>query len=170
MQARYHIVAGGIVSASLIPVLGVNSAAFFAASVLIDVDHYVDYVCRNKFTDFSIRRMFTYVDQLGIHTGKRRWVSLSVMHTGEFLLLVFTIAALTNLALFEAILWGLIFHIVSDLIYFYYRGVFFRRALSIIEYVLRWNRLKQKGLNPELPHRLALEAALRGSESPDRGI
>lgn len=158
------MLAGGVVSAALIPVLGVNSAAFFASSVLIDFDHYLDYIYRNKFTDFSVKRMFAYADHLDAKMPGQHFVGLSVMHTVEFLLLVFAISALTNLASIEAILWGLLFHLGLDLIYVYRRGIFFHRALSIVEYIIRWNRLKRQGLYPELPFRLALDAVLHRSE------
>ena len=158
MKVEYHVVAGGVASAALIPVLGVNSAAFFAASVLIDADHYLDYVYRNNFTDFSIKRMFAFHDFLYEKTRETPFVGLSIMHTVEFLLLVYAVAALTGLAAIEAILWGLLFHMVLDLIYLYRQGRLFKRALSIVEYVIRWNRLERQGLQPESPYHLALRA------------
>jgi len=165
MKLEYHLVAGGVASAALIPVLGVNSAAFFASSVLIDFDHYLDYVYRNNFTDFSVKRMFAFHEFLYEKTNETLFLGLSVMHTVEFLLLVYAVAALTGVAAIEAILWGLLFHMVLDLIYLYRQGRLFRRALSIVEYVIRWNRLKRHGLHPELPYDLALEALLAGSKS-----
>ena len=84
MKVEYHVVAGGVASAALIPVLGVNSAAFLTASVLIDVDHYLDYVYRNNFTDFSIKRMFAFHDFLEEKASEIPFVVLSVMHTVEF--------------------------------------------------------------------------------------
>ena len=158
MKVEYHVVAGGVASAALIPVLGVNSAAFFAASVLIDFDHYLDYIYRNNFTDFSVKRMFAFNEFLYEKTNETLFLGLSVMHTVEFLLLVYTVAALTGLAAIEAILWGLLFHMVLDLVYLYRQGALFRRALSIVEYVIRWNRLERQGLQPESPYHLALRA------------
>jgi hypothetical protein len=164
MKIEYHVVAGGVASAALIPVLGVNSAAFFTASVLIDVDHYLDYVYRNNFTDFSIKRMFAFHDLLDEKISETPFVGLSVMHTVEFFLLVYAVAALTGLAAIEAILWGLLFHMVLDLVYLYRQGILFRRALSIVEYVIRWNRLERQGLQPDLPYHLAFRAMSTESE------
>ncbi len=158
MKVEYHVVAGGVASAALIPVLGVNSAAFFASSVLIDFDHYLDYVYRSNFTDFSVKRMFAFHEFLYEKTSDTVFLGLSVMHTVEFLLLVYAVAALTGVAAIEAILWGLLFHMVLDLVYLYRQGRLFRRAFSIVEYVIRWNRLKRHGLHPELPYDLALNA------------
>ena len=57
MKPRYHAVVGGTVALALTPVLGLNSAIFWASSVLIDGDHYMDYVYRNGFKDYSMKRM-----------------------------------------------------------------------------------------------------------------
>lgn len=163
MKAEHHIVAGGIASAALVPELGVYSAAFFASSVLIDFDHYVDYVLRNGLTDFSVRRMFGYADALERESRGRPFVGVNIMHTAEFLLLVYAVAHVTGLELIEAVLWGLLFHMVLDLIYLSSKRMLFDRAFSLVEFLIRWNRLKRRGLRPELPYRLALEAVLPGS-------
>jgi hypothetical protein len=166
VKVEYHLVAGGIASAALIPELGVNSAAFFA-SVLIDFDHYLDYVGRNKLRDFSVRRMFEYAYVLSEKDREGNFVALSVMHTVEFILFVYLIAALTGLATIEAILWGLLFHMVVDIIFQWSQGKLFHRAFSIVEYVIRWNRLKRRGMRPELPYIYALKQVLPGSEPPE---
>lgn len=165
MQARYHALSGGIAALALVPVLGTNSAAFFCASVLIDSDHYLDYLYRNKFTDFSIKRMFAYNKTLSEKTPEPHFLGLSIMHTAEFLLLVYAVAALTGFSLLWAVLWGLIFHMVFDLIYLQRRGLISKRALSLIEYVIRWNRLSRRGLHPESPYSVALNDALPASRS-----
>lgn len=165
MEAKYHTLAGGIASAALVPELGVYSAAFFASSVLIDFDHYLDYVYHNGFTDFSVRRMFAYCDALEKESKGRSFVALSIMHTVEFILLVYAVAYATGLVFMEAILWGLLFHLALDLVYLGSQRRLLDRAFSLVEFFIRWNRMKRRGLRPELPYRLALEAVL-----PESGL
>ena len=66
MQARQHTIIGAVAATALIPFLGINSAIFWAAAVLIDGDHYTEYVYRNGFRDFSIKRMFWYYELLRV--------------------------------------------------------------------------------------------------------
>ena len=50
MKLREHVVLGGAAAAGLTPVLGAqDSLVFLGATVLIDVDHYWDYLVRNDF-------------------------------------------------------------------------------------------------------------------------
>ncbi len=158
MKARYHALSGGIGASLLIPVLGVDSAVFLASSVLIDGDHYLDYLYRNKFKDFNVRRMFTFHELLFGKADKPDFLALNVSHTLEFILLVYVAGAVTGWMWLQAVLWGILFHMVFDLMYLYRQGRLFRRALSIIEYVIRWRRMKRQGLRPELPYHSVLKA------------
>jgi len=158
MKAEHHAISGGIAASLLIPFLGVNSITFWVASVLIDGDHYVDYLYRNRFKDFSVRRMFTFHDLLSIEFIKQGSLGLNLMHTVEFLLAVFVFYVFTGWVWVLAVLGGMLFHIITDIIYMYRRGIVFKRAFSIIEYVIRWRRMKRQGLHPERPYNTALEA------------
>ena len=165
MKVQYHVLSGGIVASLLIPVLGPNSAIFWASSVLVDGDHYLDYLYRNGFGDFSVKRMFTFHELLFKRGQEHDFLGLNIMHTVEFLLLLYVASALTDWIWLKAVLWGMLFHLVTDLIYLYYRGRLFRRALSIIEYVIRWQWMKRHGLHPELPYQSTLEAMSLGSRT-----
>ncbi len=157
MKAQYHVLSGGIAASLLIPVLGVNSAVFFASSILIDGDHYIDYVFRNGFKDFSVKRMFTFHDRLFDVGGRKNFLGLNIFHTVEFLLLEYAASTLTDWMWLRAALWGILFHMAVDLIYLYRLGRLFRRALSVFEYIVRWRRMKRRGLQPEQPYHLALQ-------------
>ena len=156
MKARYHVLSGGIAASLLIPVLGVNSAFFFASSVLIDGDHYVDYLYRNRFKDFSVRRMFTFHERLFSRGKEKDFLGLNILHTVEALVFIYAVSAFTDWLWLKAVLWGMLFHVIVDLIYLYRQGRLFRRSVSIIEYIIRWRLMKRRGLNPELPYRSAL--------------
>ena len=129
-----------------------------ASSVLIDGDHYLDYLCRNGFRDFSLKRMFTFYELLGQRGGESDFLGLSGMHTVEFLLMVYAVGVVTGWLWLKAVLWGLLFHLLLDLVYLYRKGRMFQRALSIIEYAIRWQRMRRRGRHPELIYRSTLEA------------
>jgi len=164
MKAQYHALSAGIAAPMLIPVLGPYSAVFFASSVLIDGDHYLDYLYRNGFKDFSVKRMFTFHKKLYENWKGKTFLGLNIGHTAEWLLLVYGAYAITDWMWLKAALWGMLFHMVFDLIYGYQRKGLRRRALSIIEYIIRWNRMKRRGLHPELPYTSTLRVMSGFSE------
>src|SRR3989304_6935218 len=94
MKARYHLLTGGVAAAVVVPVFGVASAAFWASSVLVDVDHYLDYLCRNGFRDFSIKRMFGFHAYLFRIGNDPTFLGLNILHTAEF----FLVASLVTVA------------------------------------------------------------------------
>ena len=55
-----------------------------------------------------------------------------------------------------AAFFGVLFHLGLDLAYEYREGTLFKRALSVIEYSIRWDRMKHNGQNPEVPYIRAL--------------
>jgi len=96
MKPQHHAIIGGAVALALVPALGVNSAVFWASSVLIDGDHYVDYVYRNGFKDYSIKRMFDFHDLLSDRVKERSFISLNLMHTAESILLLTVATVITG--------------------------------------------------------------------------
>jgi hypothetical protein len=160
MRAEYHAAIGGAASAGLAPVLGIHSLVLFAASVLIDFDHYLDYVWRNRLSDLSVRGMFRFNTALDRRSKGRRTVQLSVFHTVECLLIVGAVAVLTEWPAVWALLWGFLLHLALDIADLARNRTLFVRAYSLIEYIIRWSRLRSQGAQPELPYRLALEDTL----------
>lgn len=158
MKAQYHALSGGIAASMLIPILGPYSTVFFASSVLIDGDHYLDYLYRNRFKDFSVKRMFAFNEYLFKKVPVPDLFGLNIMHTAESLLLMYVASALTDWIWLKAALWGMLFHMLMDFIFLYFKGRLFTRAFTVIDYVIRWNRRKRQGLHPELPYTSALQA------------
>ena len=158
MKPQHHALIGGAVALALVPALGVNSAVFWASSVLIDGDHYVDYVHRNGFKDYSIKRMFEFHDLLSKRGNEPDFLSLNLLHTAEFVLLLSVATAITGWIWLIAMLGGILLHMLLDLSYMYRRGWLFRRAFSIIDYFIRWRRMKRKGLRPELHYQIVLSS------------
>lgn len=158
MKPQHHAIIGGAVALALVPALGVNSAVFWASSVLIDGDHYIDYVYRNGFKDYSIKRMFDFHDLLSDRGKERSFISLNLMHTAEFILLLGVAVAITGWTWLIAMLGGILLHMLLDLSYMYRQGILFSRAFSIIEYFIRWRRMKRQGLRPELHYQVVLDS------------
>ena len=147
MQARHHMIIGAVAASALIPVLGTNSLFFLAGSVLIDGDHYVDYVYRNRFRNFSIRKMFQYYRLLK-EKMTLGWVPISLAHTFEALTLLLISCVIFNWLWLWAVFWGALFHFATDNIYFSVRNIKSRRVVSIIEYIIRRKRMEKRGIQP----------------------
>lgn len=161
MKARYHALAGALAASALVPVLGVNSTVFWTASVLIDGDHYVDYIYRNGLKDFSIKGMFRFYESLSdvlTKEGKKPcFLTISLLHTIEALVFFYIAGELTDWLWLQSVFWGMLFHLSTDLVHrFVRRGRIFGRALSIVEYVVRWHNMKRHGCQPQAIYRKAL--------------
>lgn len=166
MKLEEHIVLGGGAAAVLTPVLGAEgSLAFWASSVLIDVDHHWDYVSRNGFRDWSPRGMFAYHEHLFEHVHRRDFLCLNLFHTVEWFLLVGAGVVLWSSTLLFAVLWGMVFHLSLDLLRLARHRAVFKRALSVIEYWVRRRRLVSQGLDPDRPYAEAMAAA-RSATAP----
>jgi len=148
MRLSSHVVVGVVASVALYPAMGMNVAAFFAASVLIDIDHYIDYVYHNGFRDISPGRMFAYHDELVRYWREPEFLVIEVFHTAEFQLFVAAVVWLTGSALLEAVLWGMLFHIAFDTGYMALHSILTKRVYSFTEYLLRRRALKRRGLEP----------------------
>ncbi|MFQ5466299.1 MAG: hypothetical protein ACE5EI_10260 [Thermodesulfobacteriota bacterium] len=150
MTLRDHVIWGGAGAAALWPVMGgLWSAVFWAASVLIDVDHYIDYVYHTGLRDWSIRRMFAYHKELTRHWHSPAFLNVEVFHTAEFLAVLYAAAHVTGLAPLKAVFWGFIFHSGLDVVFLARHGIFTRRAYSFTEYFLRKRAMESRGFSPE---------------------
>lgn len=155
MKLREHIIIGLVGSA----VLYFNFdwqlwrvVLFFISSVLIDADHYWDYLWRSRFADWSPTRMFRYYDILEIEWEKNKnpnFLGFSLLHTAEVFLAVYFLAIFWNYRFFITIFWGMLFHFLTDAAHLAYGKVLFIRAYSVIEYWIRKINMKKAGLDPD---------------------
>ncbi len=130
---------------------------FWGAAVLIDADHYWDYLWCSKFADWSGWRMFRYYDWLRKSYNDKRFLALSPLHTVEFFLVVYALASFWNYNFFITIFWGMLFHLFLDIITFVYEGKPFLRAYSLVEYWIRKRWLIRQGVNPDAFYREIFE-------------
>ena len=122
---------------------------FCVAEVLIDADHYWDYLWRSKFVDWSGWRMFRYYRFITQRLHDKNYLAFSLLHTAEVFIAVYLLARYWNYAFFMTIFWGMAFHLVLDMIWLLKYKVFFVRAYSIIEYWTRKRSMLRRGLNPD---------------------
>ncbi len=148
MKLREHLIIGGVATAILYTYLGPwRALLFWGAEVLIDADHYWDYLWRSKFQDWSGRRMFRYCELLVKNMYDPNILDFSLLHTVEVFLAVLLLGKYWNYAFFMTIFWGMAFHLCLDMLWLASRR-FFVRAFSIVEYVIRKKIMIRHGLNP----------------------
>ncbi len=135
-------------AAVLYPFIGKDSVIFFVASILIDLDHYLDFLWHNRFTDFSIKRMFAYHEWLGKHLKTPGMLSLAIFHTAEVIIPLFLVSYWAGSGALFAVWLGFVFHILMDVYYLAAQGVPFLRAHSFVEFFIRKRMLVRKGLDP----------------------
>ena len=159
MNLPEHVVLGGGVAWALSPVLGVQgSAIFWVASVLIDADHYGDYLQRNGFRDWSPRRMFEFHARVFPQIRRPDFLALNLCHTVEFFTFVYVAAAVLRSSVLWAVFWGMCFHLLLDVIWLAWHRAVFSRAFSLIEYAIRRRRMRDRGLDPNLVYEEVLVA------------
>lgn len=149
MRPKDHVILGGLAGAALYPVFGAESLLFWGASFAIDIDHYLDYIYHNGFTDFSFKKMFEYHGVLDRFWYEVEFLNIEIFHTLEFMGPLYFLSLAPGLGFIKAVFWGFLFHIVLDMIYLYWNGIFFLRAYSFAEYYIRKRRLEEKGYRPE---------------------
>lgn len=149
MRPTEHVILGGTASALLYPLLGLPGAIiFFAGSVLVDIDHYFDYVYHNRFTDFGIRNMFAYHSAIEKFLRRPDMLNVEIFHTLEFMLPLYALSHYLESSLLRALFFGILFHIALDMTYLIRRRLFFKRCNSLTEYFIRRRAMAARGLIP----------------------
>ena len=149
MQLKEHIAYGGAASVALYPVFGVRTLLFFLASVLIDADHYLDYLYYTRFKNWSVKTMFKFHGTMAAWRNKPDICALEAFHTAEFLAALGALALAFHSVELSLIFWGMIFHMVLDLIRLTQWKRVDLRALSFTEYWIRKKRMMARGIHPE---------------------
>lgn len=174
MRPRNHVILGGAAAGALYPFLGANSVIFWLASFLVDIDHYLEFLYHNGFTDFSFRRMFDYHRVLQRFYRRPDFLNVSVFHTVEFLAPLYAVSRVLGSEALEAVFWGILLHLTLDMLSLLSGGAFFKRSHSIIEYLIRRRLLKRRGFRPADIYTRAVEVVrddtlnLREGASKDR--
>lgn len=150
MKLREHLIIGGVAATILYPHWDPwRVLLFWGAEVLIDADHYWDYLWRSKFVNWSGRRMFRYYDKIYEFGRNKNFFAISILHTAEAFIGVYLLAFYWNYIFFMTIFWGMVFHLILDMIWQLKLKCFFVRAYSIIEYIIRKKLMIRRGLSPD---------------------
>lgn len=159
MNLREHVILGGCAALPLVPTVGVEAAAaFWGASVLLDIDHYWEYLVKNGFRNWSWRKTFAFHGEIFRRIGRPDLLAINLFHTVEWLLVVYLAARWWGGAVALAALGGMLFHLALDLARLVSLGHVTTRVLSIVEYVVRRRRLVRRGIDPDAVYREALAA------------
>lgn len=148
MIPRYHIIFG-FISTLLFWIIFPSTkliflALFFISSILIDFDHYIDAVIKNK--SLSLKKAFVYYEidrKIWLREykrGIRKKGGFHLFHTIEFI--AFTGILSFVWVGFLYIFLGMVFHSILDIIFGLYEGSLYRR-----EFILgNWLSAKLKNL------------------------
>ena len=141
MLPEWHVLLGIIFALALYPVFGLWAILIFAASILIDFDHYLMYLGMKK--DFNIFRAYNYLRKGYLENEFKATKILCVFHTVEFVLLLILLSFLSRIFLFTLV--GVSFHLLTDWLHL---RIDKRRKIhkspSIIMYHLGNNKEKKK--------------------------
>ena len=158
MRPTHHVILGTVLSAALLPAIGpAASAGFLTASVLIDLDHYLDFLVHNRFRSFSIKKMFLYHKYLFLRIKRPDFLSLEIFHTIEFLTFMAACSLWAHSLFLQAVTAGMTIHCLADMIYLKRLGAFSSRAHSFVEYVFRKRNMARQGLVMERPYQEVLQ-------------
>ena len=155
MTLKSHLIVGAVGAILAYPHIGgYRSLLFFVASFLIDADHYLDYLWRTRDKkgipqDWRPRSMFKFYDEDLKNLHDPRKLSFSLLHTVEAFLVVYMLAIFLNYEFFITVLGGMAFHTLFDVLWAVQHKVIFGRPFSILEYLLRKQSMKKKGLDPD---------------------
>jgi len=75
--------------------------------------------------------------------------SLCLFHTAEVIGSIYLASLLLNSNIVKAIFWGMVFHMVLDILFLLKMGALFCRAFSFLEYVIRKRIMIKNGLSPD---------------------
>lgn len=149
MKPSEHVAYGGAASLLILPAVGPQAALFFAGSVLIDVDHYIDYLYFARFRDWSPFSMLRFHGRMAKHKRDPRLLALEAFHTAEFFAAFLAAGLFFRSAPLLLIFAGMAFHIALDLYRLMQQGAVRVRALSFFEYAVRASRMRRQGIDPE---------------------
>jgi len=130
--------------------------------VLIDIDHYLDFIYHNKLKDFSLSGMFRYHETLTKWWASPEFMNMEVFHTVEFLVPLLVIALVLGSGVLRAIFFGCVFHIGLDLIFLSYHGITDKRIHSVTGYFLRKKAFARDGIDPARLYERAVDIVLAG--------
>lgn len=102
--------------------------------------------------------MFIYCNIIFDWKGRQGFLGLSIFHTIEIIMGVYLVSVWVNSDVIKAIFWGMVFHMILDIINLLKIKSLFARVFSLIEYIIRKQLLIRNGFLPNKMHEEALIA------------
>ncbi|MFC1694320.1 hypothetical protein ACFL1R_12545 [Candidatus Latescibacterota bacterium] len=134
MKTTTHIKCGIPIAVSIFFIWDMNNALyFFFGTVLVDVDHILDYIVKSK--DLNIKHMFEFYERLAVEFRTSYYLGLSLFHTIEFFILIAWLAL--NFIPLRFVLSGLAYHHLLDAIYLKKINFLFKRSYSLFFYLFK---------------------------------
>ena len=93
--------------------------------------------------------MFTYYDNMLDFKDRQGFLGLSIFHTIEIITGVYLVSVWVGSDVIKAIFWGMVFHMMLDIIYLLKIKSLFARVFSLIEYIIRKKLMIRNGLLPD---------------------
>lgn len=124
---KTHIITSAVLAITLYPVIGLNTIIVFLSGVLIDFDHYLQYVI--DFKDFSLKKSYKYF------TTTMPVDVLQIFHVVEFWIILFVMALFIEALRY--IIVGMAVHLTIDFLDMAEKNIKGVRATSAIMWVLR---------------------------------
>jgi hypothetical protein len=132
MLPKTHLIFGAIFSVLVYFFFSITffqASLIFLSSFLIDIDHYLLYICRKK--DFSLKN--AYLWHKNIEVPHKPF--LHIFHTIELILLIGIFSFIFQSFLFVLI--GILFHSIFDTVFImYYCRNFYAREFFLTKYFL----------------------------------
>ncbi|MBI4667681.1 MAG: hypothetical protein HY747_00605 [Elusimicrobia bacterium] len=157
--AREHVFINALAAAGFAYFLGWRAGlAFWSAGVLIDFDHYIDFVYRTRAKFWGFREMFFFHTQIFERLYEKDFLCMEIFHTVEFMAGLTWLAVVIDAPVVWAALAGAFFHHVLDFFHLARRGAWRKRAFSFLEYLIRVHRMKRLGIDGCRHYQKAIEA------------
>ncbi len=132
---RSHLIQGAVYTTVLYPFVGVDATIVGISSVMIDIDHVLQYVRDTR--SVNPFGFFPYYDLLK-KTITPRYLSIDPFHTIEFYVGLFVVGFYFPQVHF--VLAGCLLHHLSDVVSQIRQKRLFCRAFSFVELVVRYGR------------------------------
>ena len=156
---RDHVLIGAVpafvVAAFTDPVW---SFIFWLSNVLVDLDHYLNFLILTRFRVVGVRAMFQFHEAVFQRRSHPDLYPLEIFHTVEVVGLL-GMAAFWFRGFLVPIFWGIVFHLLVDVVHLARYQILTKRPHSLLEYFWRIRRMQAYGRNPDRVIQEALAAS-----------
>ena len=145
---RDHVIIGAVAGALLLPFLGLEGGfLFWISTILIDLDHFFNFLYYTRFRVFRLDVMFRFYEHVFHVRRREEFLAIEPFHAIEFLAAVG--GGAFWLPVIRPVFYGFLFHIAVDVVHLKRFGALTKRSHSVIEYYWRRKHILAAGGNPD---------------------